>query len=103
MMGGEKQRSSPGRRWNRSKNHCGGQAHIAKETEGPMVIEGAGKFLRDLLGSRYKRSGKCEAGMDRTLKERHELMVQGNACVPQQRSESEDEIREEDESCGFER
>ena len=29
-----------------------------KETEGPMVIEGAGKFLRDLLGSRYKRSVK---------------------------------------------
>ena len=44
----------------------------AKEAENPKVVEGAGKFCVELwaiyLGSRYKRSGKCEAGMDRTLK-----------------------------------
>ena len=43
----------------------------AKEVEGPMVLEGAGRFwiipfvkkLDLFLGHRYKRGGKCDAGM----------------------------------------
>ena len=48
IMGRAEHRSSPGRRWNRSKNHCGGQAHRPKKHKGPMVLEGAGKFCVEL-------------------------------------------------------
>ena len=67
----------------------------AKEAEGPIVIGGAGKFCVELwvicweVGTREVGSGK-RYGQD--IEKRHELMVRGNACVPQQRSESEDEI-----------
>ena len=60
-----------------------------------MVIEGAGKFLRDLLRCRYRRSGKCEASMDRTLKKGKNSWYKETHV--QQRSESEDESREENE------
>ena len=40
--------------------------------------------------ARIRFSGKFEAGINRTLQKKHELLVRGGACVLQQGGESEE-------------
>ena len=44
IMGRAEKKRSPGRRWNRSKNHCGGQAHMPKKQKALSLLKELGSL-----------------------------------------------------------